>query len=81
MSCRTRKEFKKNFIYEFSAAYKNGWLDDICKHMINGRIYWTEQKCYEASLNCKGRFDFRKKYKGAYEASLKNKWLDKFFKK
>jgi hypothetical protein len=81
LSCRTRKEFKKNFIHEFSAAYKNGWLDDICKHMINGRIYWTEQKCYEASLNCKGRFDFRKKYKGAYEASLKNKWLDKFFKK
>ena len=49
--------------------------------MINGRIYWMEQKCYEASLNCKGRFDFKKKYKGAYEASLKNKWLDNFFKK
>lgn len=78
--CKTRKEFKKNYIHEFSAAYKNGWLNDICKHMINGRIYWTEEKCYEASLNCNGRFDFKKKYKGAYEASLKNKWLNKFFK-
>ena len=77
--CNTRNEFKKYHIHEFTAAYKNGWLDDICKHMTNGRIYWTEQKCYEVSLNCKGRFDFRKKYKGAYEASLKNKWLSKFF--
>ena len=36
--CRTRAEFKKNYICEFNAAYRNGWLDDICKHMINGKL-------------------------------------------
>jgi hypothetical protein len=77
--CRTRKEFKKNFIHEFSAAYKNSWLEDICTHMVR-ELKWTKEKCYEASLNCKGRFDFKKKYKGAYEASLRNNWLNEIFK-
>ena len=36
--CRTRAEFKKLYIKEFTAAYNNGWLNDICTHMINGRL-------------------------------------------
>jgi hypothetical protein len=77
--CRTRKEFKKIYIHEFSAAYKNNWLEDICKHMVR-ELKWYKETCYNASLNCKGRLDFKKKYKGAYESSLKNNWLDEFFK-
>lgn len=36
--CRTRAEFKKLYIKEFTAAYSNGWLNDICAHMINGKL-------------------------------------------
>jgi hypothetical protein len=76
--CRTRKEFKKNFIHEFSAAYKNNWLEDICKHMVR-ELKWTKEKSKKVALNCKSRFDFKKKYKGAYEASLRNNWLNEFY--
>jgi len=77
--CSTRCEFKRLYIHEFSAAYKNGWLDDICTHMVSGRIKWTKENCYKVSQCCTKRFEFRKKYKGAYGVSLKNNWLNEFF--
>lgn len=76
--CNTRKDFKKNFIHEFSAAYKNNWLEDICTHMVR-KLKWTKEKSREVASICKGRFDFKKKYKGAYVASLRNNWLNEFY--
>jgi predicted GIY-YIG superfamily endonuclease len=36
--CRTKAEFKRKFLNEFTAAYRHGWLNDICMHMINGKL-------------------------------------------
>lgn len=80
--CKSRQEFKKKYIHEFSSAYRNDWLDLICKHMAHKYIKkWFKENALEASLLCSGRYDFRKKFKGAYDASLKNGWLDEFFPK
>ncbi len=34
----TRNEFKNKSRSSYGAATKNNWLDDICFHMVNGRI-------------------------------------------
>ena len=33
-----RNQFKKNSCDSYSFAYKNGWLDEICSHMIRKHI-------------------------------------------
>jgi hypothetical protein len=47
--CRTKAEFKRNYLKEFTASYRNGWLNDICVHMINeklkeNRLLWINGK-------------------------------------
>ena len=34
LKCQYRSEFAKNFKGEYFAALRNGWLDEICSHMI-----------------------------------------------
>lgn len=34
LQCKYRSEFAKNFKGEYFAALRNGWLDEICSHMI-----------------------------------------------
>jgi len=76
---KTRKEFHKKSSGAHSRARKNGWLNDICSHMIelvkpNG--YWTKENCKNEALNYKKHIDFYNFSKGAYERSKKEGWLD-----
>ena len=34
LQCQYRSEFEKNYQGEYMAALRNGWLDEICSHMI-----------------------------------------------
>ena len=34
LQCNSKKEFKKSDYGAYQAAYRNGWLDECCKHMI-----------------------------------------------
>jgi predicted GIY-YIG superfamily endonuclease len=45
--CRTRAEFKIKFPHEFNAAYNNKWLNEICSHMINGKLKQNKKLYYE----------------------------------
>lgn len=36
--CKTKAEFKRKYLKEFTASYRHEWLNDICKHMINGKL-------------------------------------------
>ena len=74
----TKRDFKKYSKGEFSAAYKNGWLDEIAQHMKRP-VKWTKEFAFEKSKECKNRNEFKTKYKGGYHASLKNNWLNEFF--
>jgi len=74
-----RTEFSKNSSNIYSAAHRNGWLDEICNHMIilqkpNG--YWTKELCKEEALKCKTRSEFQKNNSSTYNSALKNGWLD-----
>ena len=75
----SRFEFQKNSPNVYSAAYKSGWLDDICGHMIspiNPMNYWTKEKCQEEALKYNSRTEFSKRCKTGYSKSVKSGWLD-----
>jgi hypothetical protein len=77
-------EFQKKSRGAYVFAKKNGWLDEICSHMIKKTkpaYYWTFDKCKEVALECETKKDFIKLYSGAYDAILRNKWLYEIFPK
>jgi len=76
---KTRNEFRKGSRGAYILSCKNGWLNDICGHMVELRKpngYWTKKNCLQESLKYKTRLEFQKGSSGAYDASWKNKWLD-----
>jgi len=75
----TRTEFRKGSSGAYDASMRNGWLDEICGHMVELRKpkgYWTKENCRKESLNYWNRGEFEKGSTGAYDASWKNGWLD-----
>jgi len=75
----TRNKFRVRSIAAYNTAFENGWLDEICKHMIETKKpnnYWTKEKCQEEALKYNNKTDFLKYGKGAYQKSMRNGWLD-----
>ena len=84
LNYKSKKEFSQMNPGSHSAAYKNGWLNEICSHMIGNRKpngYWTYKQCKIESLNYSSRSIFQKKSSTACGISRKNNWLDEFFPK
>jgi hypothetical protein len=73
-----RNEFKLKSYNCYSAAYRNGWLDDICKHMENKKhvLKWSKEKCHNIAKKYQFRNEFRLNDSKAYYAAQYNKWLD-----
>jgi hypothetical protein len=82
--CLSLNEFRKKYPTVYAASIRNGWMNDICKHMINCKKplgYWSDkQNCSEAAALCVSHIEFRKKYSAAYKSCLKNGWLDELCK-
>lgn len=81
---KTRTEYQKASPSAYKASLKNGWLDEICTHMISSQKppgYWTKDLCRSEAHKFKNRFHFRKGSPGAYGAARKNGWLDDFYPK
>jgi isopentenyldiphosphate isomerase len=75
----SRSEFEKNSPSAYSASRKNGWIDEICSHMVELQKpvgYWTKEKCKEEALKYNSRSDFQKNSGSVYVVSRKNGWLD-----
>jgi len=74
-----RYEFQIRSKGAYLAAFRNGWLDNICKHMIrpiNHNRVWYLINCKEEALKYNTRQDFFRGSCGAYKAAHKNKWLN-----
>jgi hypothetical protein len=75
----SRSEFRKNSGSVYNTSWKNGWLDEICSHMVELKKpagHWTKEKCQEEALKYNSRNEFNKNSRGAYKASHKKGWLD-----
>ncbi|MET2951739.1 hypothetical protein ABXV18_27035 [Vibrio owensii] len=76
---QSRNEFKKGSGSARIAAYRKGWLDEICSHMVkpqSHRVKWTKEACRDEALKYQYRVEFQKGSKGAYSSARKNGWLD-----
>jgi len=76
---KTKREFKINCRGMYEASLRNGWHDEICKHMTYLNKIWTKEKCQNVVIKCKTKKEFRKKYGGAYHATIRNQWMGEFF--
>jgi len=78
LQCETRTSFHKKHPTGYNTSNKNGWLDEICSHMIELKKpndYWTKELCEKKALKYNTKKDFRKYCSSAYRASLYNNWL------
>lgn len=78
-----RIDFQKGNPAAHSAAFKNGWLDEICTHMSYNEFEptkWTKQICAELAIKYKTRGKFKANNSSAYKIALKHEWLDEIFK-
>ena len=77
-----RREFKLNSGDAYSFAWKNGFLNEVCSHMImiKPKGYWTFKNCQEEALKYNSRSEFKRKSSSAYGISYNNVWLDEVCK-
>jgi len=74
---KTKKDFYKNDRNCHESARRQGYLNDICEHMISRKYngYWTEERCYVIAKKYKYRVNFQKENRSCYEISRKEGWL------
>lgn len=76
----TKSDFVKSSGGAYAAASRNGWMDEISRHMLSDRVprgHWNiKENCHKAALECVTRSDFKKLHRGAYRSAEKNQWLD-----
>ena len=80
---KKRIDFQKGNRAAYSAAFKNGWLDEICTHMSYNEFEptkWTKQICVDLAKQYKTRGKFKSNNSSAYKIALKHGWLDEIFK-
>lgn len=80
---RHRKDFNDNAKSAYLSARRNGWLEDVCKHMVKPeqKRHWNYENCKAAAQKYPTRKQFDIGQTGAYQASRKYGWLDDFYPK
>jgi predicted GIY-YIG superfamily endonuclease len=75
----TKKAFVANSNGAARAAYSNGWINDVCRHMHPPQHprYWTFKKVKDEAKKYTTRTEFTNKSAGAASAAKKNGWMDK----
>jgi predicted GIY-YIG superfamily endonuclease len=81
----TRKEFMASKNGAQSAAFRNGWLDDICSHMTYLHFpnnWWNDKaRCKEEAIKYKTIKEFRENSGEAYKSIIRNGWWDELCSK
>lgn len=76
----TRTDFFNGSPCAHRSAIRNGWIDELCKHMDRGiktQKYWNNKKhCIEEAQKYKTRTEFARKSHGCYSACSKHGWLN-----
>lgn len=75
----TKTKFQKNSNGAYDAAWKNGWLNDICNHMIpqiKFRNFWNFDRCFKDAQNHQTKLDWRNNSGSAYVIAKRNGWLE-----
>lgn len=76
---QTRTAFMKDSGAAYTAAHRNGWLDDVCGHMQSSQKpmrYWTREQVLKEAKKYSSRTDFLTSSAGAYAAATRSDYLD-----
>lgn len=71
-------EWRAGDIKGYTAAKRNGMLDEICEIMgwnKQSSVLWTHDKCLEEALKHQSISEWQKNSMSSYAAAHKNKWL------
>lgn len=72
-----RTEFINSSPTAYSIAHKNGWLDEVTKHMnYKCRQIWTKEEALREALKYNSKTDFMNGSNGCYQVCLKNGWMN-----
>lgn len=74
-----RNKFMKHSGSAYNACIKNGWLEEVCKHMIiysKPNNYWTYDACKIEALKYESKNEFRKHSSSAYQTARRKKFLN-----
>jgi predicted GIY-YIG superfamily endonuclease len=77
---KTRGEFKDNESPAYGKALTKGWIDYVCRHMIelkHPKGYWTNSRLAREAKKYKTKSEFVRKSKAAYQAANRLKLLPK----
>jgi predicted GIY-YIG superfamily endonuclease len=73
---KTRTEYNEKSKGSYLSAYRNGWLDEICSHMIIKWKYWNFKNCGTEALKYITRNEFQIKSRTSYDYARKKGWLN-----
>ncbi len=63
----------------FDYAYRNGWLEQCCTHMVPARKprgYWTLERCQAAALNYSSKTEWEQSGCTSHSFSYRKGWVD-----
>lgn len=76
---KTKTDFQKNACGAHTAAYRNGWLNEICSHMKTTnkpKGFWNKVMCQQEALKYKTRKEFQINASTSYRIACENDWLN-----
>ena len=78
---QTRSKFSQGCKAATTAAYRNGWIDEVCAHMKPCKQrhepgYWTKERVAEEALKYQTKREFFSGSSSAYGVAYNNGWLD-----
>ena len=76
----TVKEFAEKSSGCYSAALKNGWMDDYTwlKRKQKPKGYWDYDNCFNEAIKYSSRREFKEGNDSAYRNAIKNGWIDEY---
>ncbi len=77
---KTKLEYFKNSNGSYQSARKNGWLNDICQHMVGKWKTWNFDKCKLDALKYKTKNEYQINSRTSYDYSRKKGWLNEICK-
>ena len=74
----TKIEWRKARGSGYAAAHRNGWIEECCSHMIDGRgpYKWPLEACRADALKHETKLNWQKTRGGGYSAASKNGWIE-----
>jgi hypothetical protein len=72
----TRGAFARGDDSAYKRAIRNGWIDEVCAHMLRRQVTWTKDAVAEVAQKFGTRIAFEKGARAAHGAAVRHRWLD-----